>query len=89
MYEEASLSLILPHKCVIIVFFVLKKMKRKDRIALVVSAVYFFFPLVVMLDNGSEEGAGIFFTLPIVLYWGYRFIKGDISFIKNTEDEKS
>jgi hypothetical protein len=52
---------------------------RKDRIALVISALYSLFPLVVIFE-GKPAGV-ILAMLPLLVYWGYRFIKGDISFI--------
>lgn len=59
-------------------------MVKKDRIAIVVSVVYALWPLYVVFEGSIEET--IIFMLPIVFYWGYRFIKGDISFIKMQDD---
>lgn len=53
-------------------------MNKKDRIALVLSTP----PLVLGLITLPEGGAGFIFILPVFAYWGYRFIKGDISFTK-------
>lgn len=53
-------------------------MTKKDRVAIVVSVIYAFVPLFGMANG--EDGAFLF-VLPIVIYWGYRFIKGDISFL--------
>ena len=59
-------------------------MVKKDRIAVVVSVVYSLFPLTI-LSHGDGEGFIGTFT-PVVIYWGYRFIKGDISFLKVNND---
>ncbi|WP_216076815.1 hypothetical protein [Acinetobacter sp. A3] len=62
----------------------IQNMVKKDRIAIVVSVVYALFPLYAVFEGSIEES--IIFILPIVIYWGYRFIKGDISFIKMQDD---
>jgi len=65
-------------------------MSRKDRIAIVVSILYFLFPLVVLFDGASDAPiAALVFTSPLIAYWGYRFIKNDISFLKNSEKEEA
>ncbi|MDY0117574.1 MAG: hypothetical protein RBR59_08360 [Sulfurimonadaceae bacterium] len=53
-------------------------MSKKDRISIVVSAIYFMLPLATLLDGSGVDF--IVFTVPLILYWGYRFIKNDISF---------
>lgn len=58
-------------------------MTTKDRIALVVTVIYGLFLIFIFLEGNNEEL--ITFTLPVVIYWGYRFIKNDISFINNKE----
>lgn len=55
-------------------------MNRKDRIAIVVSVVY-IFGLVFPTAFNSIELAIVYFLIP-VFYWGYRFIKNDISFLE-------
>jgi hypothetical protein len=35
------------------------------------------------ISNDDELGLVFFVVAPLILYWGYRFIKGDISFIKS------
>ena len=60
-------------------------MKKKDRIALVVSVLYLLWPLFLIaggISNDDELGLVFFLIVPLIAYWGYRFIKGDISFIK-------
>lgn len=59
-------------------------MTKKDRIAIVVSIVYAILPLLALVDE--EPAVALLFCLPIILYWGYRFIKNDISFIGNSND---
>lgn len=61
-------------------------MKKKDRIAIVVSILYFLFPLGVLFEGSRDAPvAALVFMSPLVAYWGYRFIKNDISFLKNSE----
>ncbi len=62
----------------------IQHMVRKDRIAVVVSFVYSLLPVAMLFEG--ELGAFIIFLLPVILYWGYRFIKGDISFIRMQDD---
>ncbi|MCL7423445.1 MAG: hypothetical protein M8364_21375 [Methylobacter sp.] len=63
-------------------------MNKKDRIAIVVSIVYMFFPLILIAAKGMRSLPGaLLVTLPVVIYWGYRFIKGDISFIGSNNDK--
>lgn len=59
-------------------------MTKKDRIAIVVSVIYSLLPIFAMLD-GEEEA--FFFLFPVLIYWGYRFIQGDISFIGNKDGQ--
>ena len=54
-------------------------MTKKDRIAVVISAIYLVMLIPAFMTHVDE---GVFFSLPLFLYWGYRFIKNDISFIK-------
>jgi len=65
-------------------------MSKKDRIAIVVSILYVLFPLAMLIDgvSGAPSGA-IVFLPPFILYWGYRFIKNDISFLKNSGNEEA
>ncbi len=59
-------------------------MNKKDRIAVVVSIFYLF--LVCLISLGNEDVAVLFFLLFLLSYWGYRFIKNDISFLKVKDD---
>lgn len=61
-------------------------MIKKDRIAIVVSAVYALFPFFLLLIG--EIGMFVSYLVPIFIYWGYRFIKNDISFIKQETDQQ-
>ena len=54
-------------------------MNKKDRIAVVISVVY-ILGLVLPTAFNSSMGAIIYFLL-LICYWGYRFIKNDISFL--------
>lgn len=58
-------------------------MVKKDRIAIVITIIYSILPLLV-LTTGKVDGF-IGLMMPPLLYWCYRFIKGDISFIKNNK----
>ncbi len=62
-------------------------MNKKDRIAVVVSTVYFSVALLIAFkltgfDVLKALLAQIMFIAPVFLYWGYRFIQNDISFLK-------
>ena len=58
-------------------------MTKKDRIALVISALYFLIPLGQLVGKGSDGPLlALIFIAPLIAYWGYRFIRGNISFIK-------
>lgn len=58
-------------------------MNKKDRIAVVVSIVYFFILIPAFLKHPDE---GVLFAIPVFVYWGYRFIQNDISFLKVKDD---
>lgn len=58
-------------------------MNKKDRIAVVISTALLFFGLVFALANTA--GLTLIIGLVLITYWGYRFIKNDISFIKIKE----
>ena len=62
-------------------------MNRKDRIAVVVSITYFSVALLIAFkltgfDVLKALLSQVMFAAPIFLYWGYRFIQNDISFLK-------
>jgi hypothetical protein len=59
-------------------------MSTKDRIAIVVSILYFLVPLFAMFTGKPAMViATLLASLPLLVYWGYRFIKNDISFFKS------
>lgn len=60
-------------------------MSKKDRIAVVLSIPYLLFVLLVVF-NGGRPDTGLVIALPLIAYWGYRFIKNDISFLKVRDD---
>ena len=65
-------------------------MTKKDRIAISITVAWFFLGSVISIH---ENDWGPFFQLGflVVIYWGYRFIKNDISFLqrspKTTKDK--
>jgi len=63
-------------------------MNKKDRIAIVITTLYIFWPLILIADKGSSNFMpALMFTIPVIAYWGYRFIKNDISFLKNNSED--
>jgi hypothetical protein len=58
-------------------------MCKKDRVAIVISTLYFLFPLAVLIEG--DPGAMILLMSPLIAYWGYRFVKNDISFFKKSD----
>jgi hypothetical protein len=61
-------------------------MSKKDRIAIVVSILYLLFPLLVLMNSNGPMAVVI--LSPLLVYWGYRFIKNDISFLKSGEKDE-
>lgn len=71
-----------------IVSFILEKiMNKKDRIALVLSFIPFIFAILLFTGNKGEQGVGFIIVVLIAIYWGYRFIKNDISFLGNKVED--
>ena len=58
-------------------------MTKKDRIAIVLTIPFLLMSLLLLI-NQSPYWIGETFVLiaPPLVYWGYRFIKDDISFMK-------
>ena len=56
-------------------------MNKKDKIAITISVTYLVFSLFVLVTEGLAEFAIL--ILPMILYWEYRRLKGDISFLKS------
>jgi len=63
-------------------------MTKRDRIAIVVS-VLGYLPLVIILDETvlNTKASFIIAGFIIACYWGYRFIKDDISFMGKSNDK--
>ena len=62
-------------------------MNKKDRIAIVISIPYLIFLISVIFSGASDAISGFFIVgAPFIIYWGYRFIKNDISFLNVKED---
>ncbi len=59
-------------------------MTKKDRIAVVVTVLALFFGGLAVL--GDEGVSFIIASVGVVLYWAYRFIQNDISFLKVKDD---
>lgn len=60
-------------------------MTKKDRIAIVVTVLYSLLPISAIASGAGE--ALFVLVIPILLYWGYRFIKNDISFIGGNDSQ--
>ena len=59
-------------------------MIKKDRIAVVISIIWVVILLPEFLPLNTKEL--LLIVLPLLGYWGYRFIKIDISFINKSEN---
>ncbi len=57
-------------------------MNKKDRVAIVLTIFYLFFLIFVYMELRSSL---ILWSLVLVIYWGYRFIRNDISFLNMKE----
>ena len=61
-------------------------MTRKDRIAIVLTIPFLILSLLILIDQSSSMVQEFAISIaPVIVYWGYRFIKGDISFMKQKE----
>jgi hypothetical protein len=60
-------------------------MTKKDRIAIVITVIYSLLPIRAVVEG--EDGILFVLVIPVLLYWGYRFIKNDISFIGNNDGQ--
>ncbi len=62
-------------------------MNKKDRIAVVLSVPVLMLVVLNLFGGGRDGPAiGAFFFIPLLCYWGYRFIQNDISFLKVKDD---
>lgn len=60
-------------------------MNKKDRIAVVLSTILLLVLFYCFIFADRE--AALLWLLILSAYWGYRFIKNDISFVKMEEKE--
>lgn len=58
-------------------------MSKKDRIVIVITAVYLLF----LAACGLKPDEFFILAIPVLAYWGYRFINNDISFIRSRDDQ--
>ena len=63
-------------------------MNKKDRIAIVITFGYLIFGIVLLIDSSRGDRSLMFLicVVPLLVYWGYRFIKGNISFLNQNSD---
>jgi hypothetical protein len=59
-------------------------MNKRDRRAVAISV--FFIIIVTIFLIGGEPVVPMVVILLLAAYWGYRFTKGDISFIKSSDE---
>ena len=59
-------------------------MSKKDRKAIAISILYILVPITLMLEG---DGSAFILMAPLVIYWGYRFVKNDISFLKTKGED--
>ena len=53
-------------------------MTKKDRIAIVLTIPFLILSLLILIDGSSVMVQEFAVTIALVIvYWGYRFIKGD------------
>ena len=58
-------------------------MTKKDRIAIVLTIPFLILSLLILIDQSSSMVQEFAISIaPVIVYWGYRFIKDDISFMK-------
>lgn len=62
-------------------------MLKKDRIAIVLSIIWLLITITIGIEE-REVARSLFWALfPLTIYWGYRFVKNDISFLKNNSED--
>jgi hypothetical protein len=62
-------------------------MSKKDRVAIVFTVFYIMLIIAFILEGGRNGKDTAFMLMPLpVIYWGIRFIKNDISFMKSKGD---
>ena len=55
------------------------KITKKDRIAIVLTVICLLFGVIGLL---TDVALGVMWLSFAIAYWGYRFIRNDISFFK-------
>tara|TARA_R100000005_G_scaffold96454_1_gene83494 strand:- start:26672 stop:26860 length:189 start_codon:yes stop_codon:yes gene_type:complete len=60
-------------------------MSKQDKVAFLVSSILVMLGLFITAEEGP---AGLVLCAPVVLYWLYRYLSGDISFIGKTSDQE-
>ena len=65
------------------------QMSKRDRVAVVVTVVTLAWFLILAFETNPPKMAWALMWCAVgVPYWGYRFIKNDISFFKISEPEQ-
>ena len=64
-------------------------MTKKDRSAINICIIWFIITTMWSASIGKIGPLGLLFLLPVSCYWGYRFTKNDISFIKSKDERES
>ena len=64
-----------------------RKMSKKDRIALVISFFYTLLSFSLTINSRYSDWyiTLIILLVPVMIYWSYRFIKNNISFLNKEE----
>ena len=58
-------------------------MSKQDKVAFLVSSILVMLGLFIAAEEGP---AGLILCAPVVLYWLYRYLSGDISFMRQGSD---
>jgi len=63
-------------------------MSKRDRVAIVISVLVLILGCIILYEIGlSLFGALVIIGIILIIYWGYRFIKNDISFLGGNDDK--
>ena len=60
-------------------------MTKKDRIAISISFIFLCLSILLILSNEPPH----LVVLALILYWAYRFIKNDVSFMRRSPKTKN
>ena len=63
-------------------------MTKRDRKAVVVSIIGLILAFILAIPNSPMRIALIIWLPLVLVYWGYRFTKNDISFFKVKESDE-